>query len=383
MPRRTVFVEPFPSGHRFQWVEWVARSAHERGDRLTLLTSAGGATSEQFENFLGDLPMEVGEPFDGPYPSTEDIARALLDEHRRQPIDTYLILEADQPLKRWWRCCPPELRSRRGGPEGILMMLRYPPRLLWTDPKLLVLRLVKTLLSALTLVTGRASRVLFLVGREDLRPGGLLKKVRDPAICTSHSRDRAAIRARVGLPADRYLAAIHGSISAARKNVPLVFEAVLQAGDDVDLLLAGSLWEDARDWLATVGADEGTRIHRRIGFLSDEELDAYVAAADLCVVALSNPGPSGIMGKALAAGVPVLTSGSANRRREVLDLGYGIDTELSAEAISAGIRSLRLEGRAPVLSAFLPDGHDFGDAVLGIRPNGTPRPAGLHVTEAR
>ena len=374
---RTLFVEPWVSGHRLQWVGWIAKVAHDRGDELVLLTSKGVGESEQYATFLADLPFEVIEVFTENEPPPREIGEAILAVHRANPIHTYVISDADNLVKRWWLDAPAGLRKGKGHPRGILAMVRYPPRFPWTDPPLLKNRLAKTTLCLAARARGAADRVLFLVGRDDTRAGGLLKRVRDPAVCSAHSRDRAALRARFDLPADRRLVGVLGSVSM-RKNVPLVLEAAMQAGADVDLLLAGSVWDDVLEWLETLTPEQAARVHRRIGFLSDEELDAYVAASDVVACAHSNPGPSGIMGKALAAGVPVLSSGSRVRRKEATALAFGIHTDLEAAPMAAGIRQLLGSGEGPQVEHLrLPSPDDFGRVVLGLQRNGdrSPTPA--------
>ena len=142
-----------------------------------------------------------------------------------------------------------------------------------------------------------------------MHKGWLVKRARDPEICGSHSRDRAALRAELGLPLDRRLVGIFGLISE-RKNAKLVFEA-LQAGDiDADLLLAGVIEPEVQAWIDALPAEEKARIHTFPGFLDNTLLDKLIAAVDVAPIALTNNGPSGIMGKALAAEVPVVSAGS-------------------------------------------------------------------------
>ncbi len=371
---RTLFVEPWVSGHRLQWVGWIARTALARGDELVLLTSKGTRETPQFDEFLADLPIDVVEVFTENEPPAAVVGDAILALHRDQPVDTYVVSDADTLVKDWWRAAPRGLRRGKGRPRSILVMVRYPPRFPWRDSALLKIRLGKTVLCHLAHLRGAADRVVFLVGRDDARPGRLFKRVRDPAICTFHRRDRAELRARFGLPGDRRLVGILGSVSM-RKNVPIVLEAARRAGEDVDVLLAGSVWDDVLEWLDTLSPEESARVHRRIGFLSDEELDAYVAASDVVACAHSNPGPSGIMGKALAAGVPVLSSGSRVRRREATALAFGIHTDLAPGPMAEGLRTLLADGsglRSDHVDLASPD--DFGRVVLGLQRNGAPRP---------
>ena len=62
-------------------------------------------------------------------------------------------------------------------------MTRFPPRIL-LDPHLLWLRSTKSLLTVLAMARGRARRMGYIAGRDQLRQGLLFKRLRDPAVCT-------------------------------------------------------------------------------------------------------------------------------------------------------------------------------------------------------
>ena len=78
------------------------------------------------------------------------------------------------------------------------------------------------LLGTLDLASGFA-------GRDERSPGRVVKSVRDPAQCVAHSRDRKAIRERLGLSTQRPLVGIFGAINP-RQNPALALDAVLQSG---------------------------------------------------------------------------------------------------------------------------------------------------------
>ena len=363
---RTVIVEPHPIGHRFQHVAHLVRAARANGDDVELLTSTGARARPEFDTFLGELPLLVHERMVGFFPPAREIAEALLDLHRRSPIDTVVVLDADQALKRWWRVTPMALRGRRG-PRTVLFLMRFPQNLTLSDPRLLAMKVAKVALSALARATRAADRVVYLVGRDKSGGGWLLEPVRDPAICGAHARDRLALRHRHGLPPDRRLVGIVGEISI-RKCVPTVAEAVRRAGPDVDLLLAGPISDDMQEWLDTLPPVDRSRVHTRPGFLSDNEIDAYVAASDIVSLALLNPGPSGIQGKALVAGVPVLSAGSKLRERETRAYGAGLHVDLDAPSLASGIRTLLDRGKDPIPTPDnLPTAEEFAAVMLGVK----------------
>jgi hypothetical protein len=350
-------------------VSHIARAGLASGHELVLLTSRGAAETEEYGNFLGDLPMTVVE--DLPMTTVEEyidarrsareIGAALVRLRRDQPFDVYVVPEADHFMKVWWRIAPRELRSAR----GIAVYSRFPSRVSLLSPQDIAHRVAKTGLALLGRSTRTLDRVVALTGRDDTKPGWLVKRARDPAICTATSRDRAELRDQLGLPQDRKLVGVLGVISI-RKSAPMVLEAVLQAGADVDLLLAGELEQDLEGWYEGLGDAELSRVHPRFGFLSEDELDAYVAASDVTVFAHLNRGPSGIMGKAQVAGVGTLTAGSPIRRREALAFG-GVDATMTATGLANGIRELLArEGTAIEPAIPLPTAEEFGARVLGV-----------------
>jgi glycosyltransferase involved in cell wall biosynthesis len=365
--RRTVIVEPHPTGHRFEHVAHVARTALARGDDVELLTSVGASGRTEFATFLAELPLTVHDQLPGFFPPTRTVARAVLDLHRGSPIDTVVLLDADQALKRWWRDAPMALRGHRG-PTTVLFLMRFPQNLTPADHKLAAMKVAKVVLAALTRATGAADRIVYLVGRDKSKRAWLLEPLRDPATCRAHARDRVHLRERYGLPLDRRLVGIIGEISI-RKCVPTVAEAVRLSGTDVDLLLAGPIAADMQKWLDSLAPADRERVHTRPGFLAEEELDAYVAASDVLSLAMLNPGPSGIQGKALVAGVPVLSAGSKLREREIAAYGVGESVELDAESLASGIRRLLERGDGPISTpGGVPTAEEFGAGMLGLEP---------------
>jgi hypothetical protein len=164
------------------------------------------------------------------------------------------------------------------------------------------------------------------------------------------------------------LVGILGAISD-RKNVPMVAEAVSRLGGDTRLLLAGQLTQFVRDWLAEQPPEILDALIVRDEYLSNESLDAYVAACDVVSIAQDNNGPSGIMGKTLAAGVPVLTAGSRVRERELAAAGPGAghSTELSVDGTVEGLRALARDRSTlrSVDQTLLATPEGFARAVLG------------------
>lgn len=361
----TLIVEPDNGGHRFQAAANVARVAARTGE-VVLLTSRGAAASDEFATYLSDAPVTVEERFDEIHPPTREMARAVADWARRADVDQALVMDADQSLKRWWYVAAKEFRGLARRPRVVFMLTRYPATLALNDRFGWKLRVSKALLALAAMVTRTVHRVAGFAGRDDMSKGWIVKRARDPAICSAHSRDRARIREEFGLPADRKLVGIFGVITE-RKKIPFTVDAMTRARDDADLVVAGLIEPDVAAWIEAQPPDVRRRIVTRHGFLPNDELDKLVAACDVCVIALTNNGPSGIMGKALAAGVPVVSAGSQVRARELEATGGGVATELTVEGVSDGLRRVLggevtvTGGRVPVATA-----DEFASVLLGV-----------------
>jgi hypothetical protein len=363
-----VLVEPDPCGHRFQWVSHVVRGLAREGSDVLLLTSVGAQDTDAYRTFLGPLEVPTVERFTEVYPRPAEVGEAILEVHRERPVRRWVIMDSDQLVKRWWLQAPRELRGR-GAPFGVLVMTRFPPSI-QLDRRLLWLRGGKSLGTVLAMARGAARRMAYVAGRDQLRQGLLFKRLRDPALCSAHASDRTGVRERQGLPQDRRLVGVLGLVDE-RKCVPLVGAAAFAAGPDVDLLLAGGVSEDVAAWVQSLSPELQQRVHQRAGFLSDADLDECTAACDIVSVVQIAPGPSGIMGKAQVAGVPVLSAGSRVRRRETARLGSGIHTDMTVEAIADGIQELLARGTDPVpVPPYLPTAEEFADVLLtgGAKP---------------
>lgn len=374
LARTTLVIEPIPDGHHFQFVAAVVAVAAPSGP-VVLLTSTGSTGHPAFATHLGgvvaDGTLVVHEVMDAHVPPTADIARVAGQWSRTgtaEPVGTIVLMDADQALKRWWFLGPRHLWGRRPRPRVIFMLTRYPTRLGVTDLASWRLRGPKAVLVVAARMTGTLHRAVGFAGRDDLSTGWLVKRARDPQFNTAHARDRARWRAELGLPPGRRLVGIFGLISE-RKNAPLILAAIRAAGLDADLVLAGTLEDDVRAWVAGLGEADRARVIVRDEFLSNDDLDHFVAAVDVIPLALTNNGPSGIMGKADVAGVPVVTTGSRVRDSEIRASGAGLSCEFTAESIGEAMRQV-LEGpfRMPAGGDEPVSPDEFAAILLGTDP---------------
>lgn len=366
----TVLVEPNPSGHRFQAVANVASVASETAE-VVLLTSAGARDAEEFVVYLADTPVRVVERLSSIKPATAEVAREVAALLRAEDVTTVVHMDGDQDLKHWWYAAPRAFRGLRK-PRVVFMLTRYPARLKLSDRTGWKLRIPKATLAVAAMASGTMHHVAGFAGRDDMAKGWIVRRARDPEICTAHARDRDQLRKELDLPLDRRLVGIYGGISE-RKNSKLVFEAMKAEGlDEADLLLAGGVAPEVWAWIDGLPEEDRARVIVRDGFLSNELLDKLVAASDVAPIALTNNGPSGIMGKASAAGVPVVTAGSEVRAKELIATDGGEVADLTPASIGAAIRRVfERDPDAPRRNTVPPaTAEEFSRNLLGVDAHG-------------
>lgn len=367
----TLIVEPDHSGHRFQAVANVAMVA-ARTDDVVLLTSRGATGTEEFGNYLDGVRLKVDERFAVIHPPTRLLAATVAESCAVYDVTRVVVMDADQSLKRWWYVAPAALRSLGRRPKVVFMLVRYPTKVPLADWHGWAHKISKGTLALLAMATGTLHRVGGFAGREDTSRGWLVHRVRDPATCSAHSRDREQLRRDLGLPVDRRLVGILGVISRG-KNVPLLSEAVCAAGTDADLLVAGAMQPDVAGWVDQLPTGTRRRLVVMDEYLSNDVLDRLVAACDVVSVAQDRNAPSGIMGKALAAETPVVSAGSVIRGRELAVTHGGLDAEMTVAGLSAAIRELLDRGAPVATSAVAPaTGETFGESLLGTGPSRRP-----------
>jgi hypothetical protein len=170
---------------------------------------------------------------------------------------------------------------------------------------------------------------------------------RDPITMQHSAEVEEQLRADWGLEPGRYWFAILGAISR-RKNVDLVARALADLEvSKIGLLVAGG-WDESMGREAISALADLQRagtpvvvINRR---LQDEELDGAVAAVDCVVLAHSNEGPSGVLGKAAVAGTRVVAAGAKSLREDLacmIGLGSWIPLDRAALCSALG-RATRL-----------------------------------------
>jgi glycosyltransferase involved in cell wall biosynthesis len=363
----TLIVEPNPSGHRFTSVRYVAKLAGRRGD-VVLLSCVGAGEREEFAVQLAESGVEVVEHFATFSPDGRALAEAVGAFCRSRPADVVVLMDADKALKSWWWHARREFRALPHRPRVRCFLTHYPARLRSARPRPWATRVAKAALVTLAMCTRTIERAVGFAGRDE-PPGGLVVlRALDPAVCSAHSRDRVRIRKELGLPDERRLVGIFGGINP-RKNPQMVFDAVLALDDETGLVLAGPVVAEVTAWVDSLSTELRGRLYVADGFLPNETLDEYLAAVDVVALLMTLEGPSGIQGKALAAGVPVVSAGSRTRARELAAFHSGVDTAWSAAGVAEGLRRILAEPDAfAAETGALPSTEQFARSILGEDP---------------
>ena len=177
--------------------------------------------------------------------------------------------------------------------------------------------------------------------------------VLDPVPEGEPTLDPAAVRASLGVPADRVLVVLPGRVDE-RKGAPVLFDAVAQLPDEVARRLAVVV--AGRIALADRGPFDASaeRAGRRAGVVvCDERLDdgalaSFVAAADLVALPYDrHVGSSGFLLRAAGAGVPVLTQSYGLMGHLVRRHRLGWETEVTRDALARTLAVAAADPRAP------------------------------------
>lgn len=334
--RKILIVQQLYSGHRLMYVRLIAQRILDEGDVPLIALSAEARQSTEFELHLAPISERSSlltcECF-----TLRDIERLSMQVE----ADRTVLLEGDA------------LRSAvalRGWKSTRLVMLIMRPKNQKVGFK--HLPFLRTLVKNALLIAARQRKnveIFTLVSHSasSLRPS----EVRDPIVITGTPSDHAEIGRKTGLDDGRRWVGIVGAINA-RKNPLMVLAAARTALTAEDaVLLAGAIdssidKEQLQSCVQALRA-QGVKVLVLDRLLDDLELDGMLASLDCVVLAHSNEGSSGILGKAAALGIPVLASGSRSLRRDVRQVAGGLWVSLDEESLVDGLRAMRERHRTP------------------------------------
>lgn len=349
----TLIVEDNVDGHRLYYVRLIAERALELGHDVAIAVPPGCEESEDFQTHLSGVVRNV---------RTLNVVvadRASIEElvgHTKAclvvvPDGDSLVFE----LGRSGRWASPASLS------ALVMRETAQPSPL---PGLQSLKSVTRRL--LVARAGRLSGVsVHVLKSATWRGRSNIAVVRDP-VTLSCSRDSARLRKSAwGLGEGRYWFGILGAISP-RKNVGLFVESLEAASVNCGLLLAGRISEEllhhVEEWRSRL-ASVGVPLIVRDQLLKDEDLDSAVALLDCVVLAHSNEGPSGLMGKAASAGTRVLAAGARTLKADSQALPHVVSwSPLDRGSLSLAIhQTVQMDRPDPVV---FPPPERFADHLL-------------------
>ncbi|UXM90754.1 hypothetical protein [Paenarthrobacter sp. JL.01a] len=337
-----LFAEPAVSGHRLSYVRLLATEALRRGHSVHIALPEGGTTSPEFGTHIADLARDV---------TLQTLKRFSLAELAaltdRTGACRTVVTDGDAlalELARTGRW------SGRG--KLSLLIMRENAQ---TD-SLRVRMWAKNLAKKLVIRRAASTRNVSLAVLKSATWAGASRYpvAVDPVelICDQSDVDR--LRHEWGLEDSTCWFGVLGAITA-RKNVPLLMESLADtAGKSAGLLVAGRIDPLLRpeiDAAASRLADVGKRVVIVDRILSDVELDAAVSSVNCLLLAHSNEGPSGLLGKAACCGTRVIASGARSLRADIEGLpSLGQWTELDRDAIRAAMQeTLPIEAGKSVL----------------------------------
>lgn len=297
------------TGHRLSYVRLLIDRILADGAKATLLIAPGGLSSNEFAAHLRDVSHLV-RCVETDRCSVLDLSTAAQETGATMtvvPDGDRLAFEV--ALRGGWR-----------GPGTLRILVMRPSGKRSRVPGI---RLISSLGRLLVRTVARLRpRVRVLSLGSSVQQSGSAMVVPDPVTYAATHEQIRALRDTWPGPPGRYWFAVVGALNA-RKNVDLICGAVLGEFDrEIGFVVAGRADESLSglsSYLDTVAA-AGVPVERIDGILSDELLDAVVGAADCVILAHSNEGPSGILGKAAVAGTRVVMSGASSLRRDARSL---------------------------------------------------------------
>lgn len=356
LPRRVLVAEMSGSGHRFQYVRWIIEAAVAQGHFVSLLTRPGACLTDEYRTHLGS----VGSLFHAVESPTDSISE-LIQIALYQSCQSLIIPDGDRYLAQVM------LAGRPHKSVDVTLLIMRPSG---QSSTLSGVRKVKTLVKRVlrSFVRLRGIRVLSLVS-STTRPRNEMQ-VADPVVVEQITASSMANhRHEFGLSEGTTWFGIVGAISR-RKNIEMVLESLKVAHDPgFGLVIAGKIESDYKAALlaeVSVAQESGLQILIIDRILSEIELDLFVATLDAVILAHSNEGSSGILGKASILGTPVLAAGANSLRKDIEGMpDIGIWVELNPQSLSEGMKRIMVS-KNEKLCRNIPVSNplQFGSALL-------------------
>lgn len=295
---------PNAAGHRLKYVQYLITHIHSESNEIILLTTSDAIQSRNFEVHLSSLRHCFREYI----VDSLDAAKIPLYAHA---LNTDLMVNPDGDSMVWkelWR---------RGwkGPGKLSVLVMRPTGQSKRNTFRIIATLAKKALMVLTNMH-RDTNVFELKSslwdhRTDLRG------VPDPITFDPDQVSLRAVLAPDVLDPARQWIGVVGALTP-RKNIELILNSIARVEHrEIGVLLAGQVDPPIKPKL-----DAGvTQLRKKQipvimldELLTDGQFDAAINSLHCVVLAHSNEGPSGIMGKAVEAGTYVVAAGAQSLR---------------------------------------------------------------------
>jgi glycosyltransferase involved in cell wall biosynthesis len=369
----TLIVEPYASGHRAVWAEWIASALAVRGRRVVVATLADSLEAPAFAWLraaappitavtipVGAAPREAAGPLSllaGELRLHRMLAALYRGAARRFTLDAVVLPFGDYAL----HACA-VLGSPFGGTRWITVVMR--PSFHYRDagvkaplPRFAALRRaafrrfvrLPTLRRCLTI-----DEPLFDALGADRALGGKLGFLADPVAPTGQA-DRAASRRRLGLPDGALVVLVFGTLTA-RKGVAELLAGIAAAGrPELCVLAVGAPDADTRALLAgpLAAALRATgRLQVVDGWVDAATAAAAFAAADVAWLGYRDHWQSsGVLVQAGVAGLPVIGCDAGLIGWQLARHGCGLGIDVTVPERVAG--ALEALAASPTLRATL------------------------------
>lgn len=354
--RRVLVVEGNPDGHRLYYVSLLVAAELEDGGEVFVVTTKRAIGSSEWRVHMEHLASRISLQLLSEF-SIEAIGAIAND----LGIDHVVVPDGDSRAyeiakgARWYG----------RGTITILVM-----REMGQPAKVPGIAMIKTFVKRKVLQrVDRVPRVQIRVLKSAPWSGrSALPISRDPVRLTRSGASGEPTRENI-LPSGCFWFGVVGSIDP-RKNLPLVASAISSLNRaDVGLVVAGqvrdSVLESAEAGFQRIRA-AGGRIVVINRLLEEAEFDQIIAELDCVVLAHSNEGPSGILGKAMAAGTRIVAAGAATLRADCKNIGDGAEwAPLDERLLGASLgRAVRTPRPTPSTSA---SPREFTSGLLGTK----------------
>jgi beta-1,4-mannosyltransferase len=121
-------------------------------------------------------------------------------------------------------------------------------------------------------------------------------------------RDRATVRAELGLGNDTVVFLAFGHVRAYKRLDVLIDAFAALERDDVALVVAGVVVDEEAGDEVRAAAERDRRIVPLLAFLPDDQVSELFGASDVAVISRSDGGTSGALILAMSLGIPVVSS---------------------------------------------------------------------------